>query len=1048
MRLWFRRLIGRLLLTVFVLNCFSGFPSALLTAHAQRKKVIVVNAEQPNLWTLEQAHYLLAQMHRRNLDLKAKSLEELDPNEIAGLRFDVMRMLVEFGATFNQAELASNRLLSANQTFNAERRQQLLSERDGLRRESVRLAGEIEELETEKASTEDEDAKKALDARVSAKKTRLTRVDKEIETLNGELGTLNAPTGTLTATTGGATFDASKLPKSEFDEAFKEAAKKQIEKFNESPQLNASLRLDNFLQMQYEIISKQLALLRDELGPGERLVFLELPQTVNATHHESERKWAQSWWKIAGYTYREPVGGEPTLAPAPTPSVDQDQKPIKVAQDLASIISRQNIPVPVTLPCASRTPTPIVNTEVIRVKDVPTTAEPEPSVINVSGVGKVAKMTVTLNGLRHPHLGKLDLLLVGPQKQNALIMSDVSGAYAANGVTITLDDAAANNLTTTAAPVNGQSYKPKDFDDGSPDSSEGAPEPLGGDSLSIFNGTNPNGQWKLYAMDDSGLPAGSIGGWSLTITPECPPRRYRAEYKDVFVNLQNTPQTAGILWGDYLSQEDPRPTLQNRMVRTVELIPRQGSLNVNDMKLNVKAGALNLVLSTLFGFGSRLSVQRQREQFSQFVQQELYSSAFGKGSREFGWTFTQMPGTDRIMSGVRTTFAVVVVPDNASSLVLESNGCYFPRSYYPPNDFADTKSTRWNKDGRTSRNCGGNPTKAFIVPIPSAQVGGGNEFWVEKVNFQPVGKGKQVVVAISGENFSPQMGVLVNGVPLLHSIGLAQPLIIDDSASGRRATDDLKDSEVKGRIERVDTEKIIFSLRMPSDFIGTPTITLIAPGRATDINDLVLEINRTPGMKLSEFKPMFGFSRPDPFRIDGVKLFRSLTAGRLIAQVSGDGFGKSNPGSSSGSDGLTHVLVNGSESKAKVHSPSLLTIEFDAPTDETIKVTLVSSKDETAESDVVANPSFRLSVAEVEVVTYEAEEEGGPDTILVKIKGTGFSDSLTATLADRVFPVAVKSATEAVFAMPDPKGAAIVTLQDASGRRAKVVVARRAPQPK
>lgn len=62
---------------------------------------------------------LLAQMHRRNLDLKAKSLEELDPNEIAGLRFEVMRILVEFGAIFNQADLESNRLLSANHTFNA-----------------------------------------------------------------------------------------------------------------------------------------------------------------------------------------------------------------------------------------------------------------------------------------------------------------------------------------------------------------------------------------------------------------------------------------------------------------------------------------------------------------------------------------------------------------------------------------------------------------------------------------------------------------------------------------------------------------------------------------------------------------------------------------------------------------------------------------------------------------------------------------------------------------------------------------------------------------
>lgn len=54
----------------------------------RQNRVIIVNAEQPNLWTLEQAHYLLAQMHRRNLDLKAKSLGELDPNEINGLRFD------------------------------------------------------------------------------------------------------------------------------------------------------------------------------------------------------------------------------------------------------------------------------------------------------------------------------------------------------------------------------------------------------------------------------------------------------------------------------------------------------------------------------------------------------------------------------------------------------------------------------------------------------------------------------------------------------------------------------------------------------------------------------------------------------------------------------------------------------------------------------------------------------------------------------------------------------------------------------------------------
>ena len=104
----FRRLCGRLLPAVLVINSFVGPAPIAPTARAQ-DRVIVVNAEQPNIWTLEQAHYLLAQMHRRNLDLKAKSLEDLDPNEIDGLRFDVIKTLIELGATFNQADLAKSK---------------------------------------------------------------------------------------------------------------------------------------------------------------------------------------------------------------------------------------------------------------------------------------------------------------------------------------------------------------------------------------------------------------------------------------------------------------------------------------------------------------------------------------------------------------------------------------------------------------------------------------------------------------------------------------------------------------------------------------------------------------------------------------------------------------------------------------------------------------------------------------------------------------------------------------------------------------------------
>src|SRR5215208_1574102 len=119
-------LFGKLLILALVFDCFLVAPAPV----AAQRRAVIVTADQPNLWTLEQAHYLLAQMHRRNLDLKAKGLSELDANEITGLRFDVLRTLIEFGATFDDAARLTNKLLAQNMTFNAERRQDVIIRRD------------------------------------------------------------------------------------------------------------------------------------------------------------------------------------------------------------------------------------------------------------------------------------------------------------------------------------------------------------------------------------------------------------------------------------------------------------------------------------------------------------------------------------------------------------------------------------------------------------------------------------------------------------------------------------------------------------------------------------------------------------------------------------------------------------------------------------------------------------------------------------------------------------------------------------------------------
>lgn len=857
--------VRKLSAVALIFNGVFGFVPALTPARAQ-DRVIIINADQPNVWTLEQAHYLLAQMHRRNLDLRTKNLEELDPNEIAGLRFDVLRTLVELGVAFDDANRVSNRLLSRNRNFNAGRREELVTRRQRLRDESLGLTREIGSLQAAKAAATTQEEKDRLDAEIAAKTVVRAEVDKEVQFVDQELGTLNAPSGEFQRTEAEAAFDPDKLPESIFDDAFKNAAATMIERFNQQPRLNASLRLDNFLQMQYEIIAKQLTLLRDEVGPGERLLFLELPQTLNVTHNEADKKWAQSWWRVVGYTrnrtkYRNAPAQRAATARRAASGDNQDYS-----------------------------------------TDAPdTTSE------------------------------KVRRILQGMGGQRADSQEDARAT------------------------------------------------PLMGD--------------------------------------------------DEYVNLQSRQTAAVPVWDG--GERQRMVPINDRTVRTVELIPRQSSLNVNDLKLRVRSGAFTAVASFLFGFGTRLNVQRQREQFTQFVQQELYSSAFGKGSREFGWTFTPMPGTDRLLPGVRTTYAVVVVPNEATSLMLEANGCYFPRSAYQPNDFNDTlDASRWRVAKRTSRNCG--ESKAYLVPIP---VGGSgrNDFFADRIYYQPVDKGARIVVSVEGYNFSSQTGVLVNGSPLTHAIGLAQPLIRDDSQTGAKTAEDLKGEKVRGRIERIDSEQIVFSFEMPADFTGTPTITLVAPGKAIDLNRLNnLRINGVTNTSLENAAEMFK-SDPDPaVKIDGIEVFRSADGRRLTALVSGKGF-----------DGATqHAFVNGVPVAGGAFiSPSLIRGEIPAPPDETVQIVL-STGNRTLKSKAVPNPAH-LRIGNVSVVSYEPATRQSPVTVLiVKLEGSGFSEWLMASEGE-LTPL---SSSEAILRIENPARVTPLLLTDRrTGFEAKTIITRSRP---
>lgn len=147
---------------------------------------------------------------------------------------------------------------------------------------------------------------------------------------------------------------------------------------------------------------------------------------------------------------------------------------------------------------------------------------PYPSTIDVSGFSDpVTRVRVAVHGLTHSAVSDLNFLLVGPQGQSAMLLSDVAGR--ASGATLLFEDGAprlpAGSFSATIA---SGTYGPTDytpFFHSEPDVL--APPAPGGPYTSefyVFNGVDPNGTWSLYVQDDFAMDGGSLaGGWSLTI---------------------------------------------------------------------------------------------------------------------------------------------------------------------------------------------------------------------------------------------------------------------------------------------------------------------------------------------------------------------------------------------------------------------------------------------------------------------------------------------------------------------------------------------------
>jgi hypothetical protein len=136
----------------------------------------------------------------------------------------------------------------------------------------------------------------------------------------------------------------------------------------------------------------------------------------------------------------------------------------------------------------------------------------------------------------HVFPDNIDVLLVGPQGQQIVLMGDAGGANGIspeNPVTLTFTDAAGAVLPNSSALTTGM-FEPTTWE--SPVTNFPAPAPtgpynepgsaVGGSGAQTLEGnfgfTNSNGDWRLYVRDDAGLLQNPnelngvfAGGWGL-----------------------------------------------------------------------------------------------------------------------------------------------------------------------------------------------------------------------------------------------------------------------------------------------------------------------------------------------------------------------------------------------------------------------------------------------------------------------------------------------------------------------------------------------------
>jgi hypothetical protein len=149
-----------------------------------------------------------------------------------------------------------------------------------------------------------------------------------------------------------------------------------------------------------------------------------------------------------------------------------------------------------------------------------------PSSIEVAGVpGIVTDVTLTSFGLTANQ--DLDMVLVGPNGAQVMLMSDACSSTSLHSTVLTFTDAGSIFIPQlSCSSLSKASVKPTNYEPESDNlASAGGPAGPYTNSLAAFDGISPNGNWRLFLLDDAPLErvGFELAGFALNLEVEPPP---------------------------------------------------------------------------------------------------------------------------------------------------------------------------------------------------------------------------------------------------------------------------------------------------------------------------------------------------------------------------------------------------------------------------------------------------------------------------------------------------------------------------------------------